>query len=276
MDIEKVTKHLTNDQTETSKFVEGVFSPQKFPIIATKLIQAIKNKSTDAAELARTIPEDILQDLLLKAARMYPIDQEYNGSPTSQRLERYRRCLKKFNNEFITFILFQSWAGTHIKKLNQIAIWGQHATERALFRAIKKDHIINRIAIITTLLDNNTNGNTTKAHRKAYTPFAKAIEKERFDVLDLLRNKCANAQRTSLPPVWQQDLKNNTDLENKLYAAVINGDCNLATQLLDQGAKIQGAALLSIAIECGHHDMAVLLIHKGADVNLGNPLNKAI
>lgn len=279
MDNEKKDKEcLTNEQSALQFAEESLCVPEE--ISALQLIEAIKNDSNNALKLAQALPENIIQLFLFKAARMEPLNQKYNDYPDSEKIEKYRQLLKKFNNKFITFILFQPWAGKHIKALNELAIWGQHATERVLFRAIKKKDVLNRIAIITTLLDNNTNGNTAKANKKAYTPFTKAVEKGRKDVMDLLRNKYANTyQKAEVPlvPTSQQgSLKQDINLDDSLYIAVLQGDCNLAHRLLEEGANIRNSALLPIAIEFEHPDMAILLINKGADLNLGNPLNKAI
>jgi ankyrin repeat protein len=292
MDIEEKNRESlteTDDQLEESinRFVEeSLCIPEQ--VSTFQLIEAVKNDNNNALELAQALPENDLKILLFKAARMFPLDRGYNGYPVGKELEEYRIWLKKFNNKFITHILFQPWAGPYIQALNTLKIWGELATERTLFRTLKKKDLSNRnrIAIITILLDNNTNVNTPLANKKSLTPLDKAIKMEHNEVVDLFLERNADIHQ-GIPLLIAAKNSNlaiatslithgvNVDLGDPLYTSVLKGNSSMVNLFLYNNAKIRETSLL-IAIRRGFLEIAASLIKEGADVNYGNPLIMAI
>ena len=86
-----------------------------------------------------------------------------------------------------------------------------------------------------------------------YTPLIMAAKMNRQDILELLVNRGANVNATSKSG------------NCALYAAVNNGNVNMARYLLDHGAKVRRS--LFIAVDNGNLEMCKLLIERGADVN---------
>lgn len=87
-----------------------------------------------------------------------------------------------------------------------------------------------------------------------YTPLIMAAKMNRQDILELLVNRGANINATSKSG------------NCALYAAVNNGNVNMARYLLDHGAKVKRS--LFIAVDNGNLEMCKLLIERGADVNI--------